>query len=128
MNLRKTILRTNIYDKETGTDNKSEVTVLDDYLKLKQMHHKITKGMTEEICFWAQNQGSYESAQEVMRNRLGINVSDEYIRTITMEVGQLVLNDDTEKAENIDHINAEIPVKPTIDGVLYTNKKRLCRI
>jgi hypothetical protein len=54
-----------------------------------------------------------------MRDELNINVSDEYMRTITMEVGKLVFDDDTRKAADIDQLNAEIPLKRTIDGTLY---------
>jgi hypothetical protein len=115
----KTVLRTSIKDETTGLPSKKEVVVLDDYFNLRQMAHRITTALKQKICFWSQNQGSYESAQEIMRNEIGINVSDEFMRTITMEAGQLIVDDDTEKAEDIDHINAEIPQTWTIDGTLY---------
>jgi hypothetical protein len=126
--LKKTRLRIKTVDKITRESKTVEVIVMDDYFKLNQMPHRMTNGLMGKICWWAQHEHSYESAQNIMRDELNINVSDEYMRTITMEVGKLIFDDDTRKAADIDQLNAETPLKWTIDGTLYTNKKRLCRI
>jgi hypothetical protein len=113
--------RTILQQKEKGDveviDEKRsrEIIVLDEYLQVKQMPHKVTKGLTEEISWWAQHEGSYTGAQEIMRAKEGINVSDEYIRTIAMEVGELVYQDDTRKSEDIEHLNEESRKAPVND-------------
>ncbi|GHV82733.1 hypothetical protein AGMMS50212_00730 [Spirochaetia bacterium] len=119
MRIQKTVLKLNPSDKTIGKNCKTEAIVLDDYFKLKQMPHKITNELTTEVCFWAQNQGSYESAQEILRNKMDINISDEYIRTITMEVGEKVFDDDTKRAGDTGHLIDEMPPKPTKSGVIY---------
>ena len=106
---------------------KREVLVLDDYFNLKKLLHKMTKGLMKEITWWGQHENSYESAQETLREKEGINVSDEYIRTIVtfstmmekVEVGDMVFEDDKKNAADIDRINREIPLTRTIDGTLY---------
>jgi hypothetical protein len=117
--INRTILRIKRKDEKTGeTERKAEI-VLDDYFHLKQYTHKVTSGLMREICFWAQNQSSYENAQEIMRNKIGITISDEYIRTIAMEVGGRIYEEAGRAAEDREHLSAEIPAKPSKKGMLY---------
>jgi hypothetical protein len=88
-------------------------------LKIARLPFKATKNLTDKISFWAQNQGSYEKAQNTMREELGIHVSDEYIRSITTRVGGLVYDHDIKESEDTGQIMGKIPEKPSEEGVLY---------
>ena len=117
---RRTILRTQKKsENETNVINKKEFIAFDDFFRLSNLPFKMTKNSMNRIVFWAQNQGSYKQAQTTMREELGIYVSDEYIRNITMYVGKLVYDHDTEQSRNIERIMDKIPERPSKEGVLY---------
>ncbi|GHU51700.1 hypothetical protein FACS1894200_12110 [Spirochaetia bacterium] len=72
-------------------------------------------GLTGELAWWAQHEGSYEQAARILCNKIGIKVSDEF----AMEVGQLVLEDNTKKALDTEPLNAETLPQATKEGILY---------
>jgi hypothetical protein len=116
----RTILRTKRKNKENpNVTDKKEFIALDEYFGFEKLPFKMTKNLTDETAFWAQNQGSYKQAQEIMRERRGINISCEHIRKVAMYVGGLVYDRDQERANNIETTMKKIPEKPSKPGVLY---------
>lgn len=71
---------------------------LDSYLGLAGIPFKITPKAMLEIAFWAQNQGSYQRAEEAIEKVMGIKVNDDTVRQVTNMVGMKVFEDDCLKA------------------------------
>ena len=52
--------------------------------------HKITGGLKETVCDFAQRMSSFEEASYMMDKYLGIKVSPSFVQEISEEVGQVV--------------------------------------
>jgi len=76
------------------------VVPLDSYLGLSGLPFKITPAAMLKIAYWAQNQGSYQRAEDAIRNALGICVNDDTIRAVTNFVGNMVFENDCKRAED----------------------------
>ena len=54
-------------------------------------------------AYWAQNQCSYQSAENVMRDTYGISINDDTIRLVTNYIGSIVFDEDCRKADRRFH-------------------------
>jgi len=93
---------------------------LDDYLGISRLPFKMSVRAMLEVAFWAQNQCSYQRAEEILAKK-GININDDTIRLVTNYVGGYVFKEDCKRAEEIferyNKCALEYPLNQ--NGVLY---------
>lgn len=96
------------------------VVPLDIFLKLDRLPFKMSVGMMLEVAFWAQNQGSYEGAQQTL-NKLGHAVNDDTVRHVANHVGGLVHQEDCRRAEESSALlnSGKLHFPGVKKGVLY---------
>ena len=75
------------------------VAPLDSYLGVAGLPFKITPSAMVKIAFWAQNQGSYQRAEDAISEAMHINVNDDTVRQVTNFVGGVVFQNDCRRAE-----------------------------
>ena len=94
---------------------------LDSYLGLAGLPFKITPKAMLEIAYWAQNQGSYQRAEEAIVKALGIKVNDDTVRQVTNMVGTKVFEDDCIKADKaFDALECgKLNFSNNEDGIVY---------
>jgi len=97
------------------------IAPLDSYLGLAGLPFKITPSAMLKIAFWAQNQGSYQRAEEAISEAMQINVNDDTIRTVTNYVGGIVFKNDCKKADEAftELESGKLNYKNNINGVIY---------
>jgi hypothetical protein len=102
------------------TGSKS-VIPLDSHLGLAGMPFKITPNAMLKIAYWAQNQLSYQRAEEAIQEIMGIKVNDDTIRAVTDFVGQVVFERDCRRAdESVNMLNdGSLSFPKNRDGILY---------
>jgi hypothetical protein len=99
---------------------KTSIIPVDEFLHIDKLPFKVTARMMLEAAYWAQNQGSYEAAQIVLK-RHNIFLNDDTIRSIVNHIGSIVHNNDIQYAEKI-YKTSELPnhcFDKNIDGVVY---------
>ena len=74
---------------------------LDSYLGLAGLPFKITPAAMLEIAYWAQNQASYQRAEDAIFKAMNILVNDDTIRSVTNFVGDMIFKNDCRKAEEV---------------------------
>jgi len=96
------------------------VVPLDDWLGVSHLPFKISVRAMLEVAFWAQNQCSYQRAEEVLR-RNGMMVNDTTVREVANYVGSYVFKRDCMRAEDAmaRYNRCEIPFTHERDGILY---------
>ena len=73
-----------------------------------------------ETAYYGQNQHSFESASEMMKRALQIDISKETVRKVTEEIGKIVFEADKARANHIAKNMHEIEVEPEKPkGTLY---------
>jgi len=77
----------------------SAIVPLDDYLCVTGLPFKMTPEMMLNIAFWAQNQNSYQEAEDSIMRAYRIKVNDDTVRQVTNYIGNLVFQNDCELAE-----------------------------
>ena len=94
---------------------------LDSYLGLAGLPFKITPKAMLEIAYWAQNQGSYQRAEEAIEKALKIQVNDDTIRHVANMVGTKVFEVDCLKAaEAFDSLEVGgLDFTYNQDGIVY---------
>jgi hypothetical protein len=80
-------------------NGQKSIVPLDSYLGLAGLPFKITPRFMLEIAFWAQNQGSYQRAEEVIAKVMGITVNDDTVRQVANTIGTLVFEEDSRRAD-----------------------------
>jgi len=80
--------------------------------------HRLTRAVKLEAAYFAQNQMSFERAQEVIKRVYAIEINRETIREIAEDAGTKVFMNDSSQAEglllNIQHIEAAKKVTGTV--------------
>jgi hypothetical protein len=101
--------------------NVKSIVPLDSYLGLAGLPFKITPAAMIKIAYWAQNQGSYQRAEDAIAEALHININDDTIRQVTNFVGSMVFENDCRKANEAYELlkSGKIKHPKTTDGVLY---------
>ena len=74
-----------------------------------------------KIAYWAQNQGSYQRAEDAIADALRIRVNDDTVRQVANYVGGIVFRNDCQRAEEAySHLKSgEIVQSKTVNGVIY---------
>jgi len=72
---------------------------LDSYLGIAGVPFKITPSAMLKIAYWAQNQSSYQRAEEAIAEAMHIVVNDDTIRQVTNYVGNMVFQNDCRRAD-----------------------------
>ena len=75
------------------------VVPLDYYLGLTKLPFKMTVDLMLEVAYWAQNQCSYQAAEEAISKVLGLEINDDTIRSVTNEIGAVIFDNDCKAAE-----------------------------
>jgi len=93
----------------------------DSYLGLSGLPFKITPAAMLEIAYWAQNQSSYQRAEEAIHKAIQIWVNDDTIRSVSNFVGNMIFKNDCKKAENAFMLlnNGKLKFKYDKTGVVY---------
>lgn len=94
---------------------------MDSYLGLSGLPFKITPAAMLKIAYWAQNQSSYQRAEDAISEALRISINDDTIRQVTNFVGGLVFKNDCAKAEEAFSAlsNGKLKYEQTASGVVY---------
>ncbi len=97
------------------------IAPLDIYLGIDNLPCKMSIDMMLKCAFWAQNQCSYQLAEETMKKVFGYTVNDDTIRQATNFIGRLVFAEDCRLAEEVwgslESANLDSPGNRS--GVLY---------
>ena len=89
---------------------------LDHYLGLAKLPFKMTAATMLEAAYWAQNQCSYQAAEDAIYRSLGIKINDDTVRLVTNIIGALVFEKDCD--------NAQVAYRKLNTGKLsFSNKK-----
>jgi hypothetical protein len=101
-------------------ENKNSVIPLDEALGVDKLPFRMTPGFMVMACFWAQNQKSYEAAQERL-NEQNYPVNDDTLRVVTNYIGKLVFDNDTKEAnKSLELFNTcKLPYDLNKEGTLY---------
>ena len=104
------------------TEGINAVIPLDDFLKLTNLPFKLTPKLMLNTAYWAQNQSSYQEAEEAILLAYGVKVNDDTVRKVTNYVGNVVFQADCERAnavyKQLNQGNLKFPVRKK-KGVLY---------
>jgi hypothetical protein len=73
---------------------------MDQYLGLDVLPFKMTVAAMLEAVYWAQNQCSYQAAEEAILKTLGIKINDDTIRLVTNTIGKIVFEKDCDNAKS----------------------------
>jgi hypothetical protein len=104
-------------ERQTGSRS---VVPLDDWLGVSRLPFKMSAKAMLEVAFWAQNQSSYERAEEALK-RVGMMVNDTTVRDVAIYVGNYVFRRDCRQAEEAmaKYNNCGIPFARDREGILY---------
>jgi hypothetical protein len=88
---------------------------------LARLPFKITPQAMLKIAFWAQNQLSYQRAEDVILDVMHIKVNDDTVREVSNHIGGMVFTDDCRKADETYSLleTCRLPYTKDLDGVLY---------
>lgn len=97
------------------------IAPIDDILGIAELPFKMTIQTMLLCAYWAQNQGSYQAAEERIFDAFGLKISDDTIRKVTNYIGNIIFEYDCKNASNIlDKIkDFNIEEKDKKDGILY---------
>ena len=83
-----------------GLHGVKSIFPMDSYLGLSGLPFKITPAAMLRIAYWAQNQSSYQRAEDAIADAMHIKINDDTIRQVTNYVGSLVFQNDCKSAED----------------------------
>jgi len=97
------------------------IAPLDSYLGIAGLPFRITPAALLKIAYWAQNQSSYQRAENAIAEALHIYVNDDTVRQVTNYVGSMVFQNDCKRAEEAYAALASGKMKYPQDrkGVIY---------
>ena len=97
------------------------VVPMDSYLGLAGLPFKITPAAMLKIAYWAQNQSSYQRAEDAIAEALHISMNDDTIRQVTNFVGSMVFQNDCVKADEAFRalLGGKLKFTQTTSGVVY---------
>jgi hypothetical protein len=61
----------------------------------------MTVDLMLEVAYWAQNQCSYQAAEDTISRVFGLSINDDTIRSVTNEIGSIVFKNDCKSAEEV---------------------------
>lgn len=68
-------------------------------LGIDKIPGKLSLALMLEIAYWAQNQGSYQEAEDEIRRTLKLEIGDDTIRKVTNLIGSIVFLHDQQRAD-----------------------------
>ncbi len=80
-------------------ENIKSISPLDCALGIDKLPFKMTMNMMLRVAYFAQNQISYQSAEDAVRNIYGLTINDDTIRLVTNHIGKQIFEEDCRKAE-----------------------------
>ena len=94
---------------------------LDCYLGIANLPFKITPFAMLKIAFWAQNQCSYQRAEDALYEIMRVKVNDDTVRHVSNYVGGVIFKNDCQKAEEAYSMlcSGKLPYPKDRKGVLY---------
>jgi hypothetical protein len=97
------------------------IAPLDSYLGLAGLPFKITPAVMVKISCWAQNQSSYQRAEDAIADAMHVKVNDDTVRLVANHVGSMVFQNDCIEAEKaLAALDAgKLCFPQNIKGVLY---------
>ncbi|MDR2351852.1 MAG: UPF0236 family protein [Deltaproteobacteria bacterium] len=108
---------------------------LDEVLEIDKLPFKITLPAMLMLTKLAISCGSYEEAEQILKERTNIRINDDTIRKVTNALGEMVYKNDLEKAnedwDNLLHSQTIFPTKKIphtlyleVDGVMLTTREK----
>jgi hypothetical protein len=82
-----------------SADSAKAVAPLDCYLGTTNLPFKMTVPAMLLVAYWAQNQCSYQRAENAIGRAVGVFVNDDTVRLVANYVGSMVFNEDCRKAD-----------------------------
>jgi len=97
------------------------VAPLDCFLGIANLPFKMTVGAMLCVAYWAQNQCSYQRAEEALEKAVCLFVNDDTVRLVANYIGSLVFNEDCRRAEEYtaNLLSGKVPFTHSKKGVLY---------
>jgi hypothetical protein len=74
------------------------VAPLDCYLGIANLPFKMTVDAMLAVSYWAQNQCSYQRAEEAIKKATGVFINDDTVRQVANYIGELIFNEDCRRA------------------------------
>ena len=108
-------------EKLQSLEGKKSVAPLDFYLGIDTLPFKMTAGAMLQVAYLAQNQCSYQRAEDAIMQFHHVRINDDTIRSVTNFIGGIVFAEDCRRAD--EHYNllktAKLPFDQDKKGVLY---------
>ena len=97
------------------------IVPMDSYLGLSGLPFKITPAAMLKIAYWAQNQSSYQRAEDAISDALHVDIGDDTIRQVTNFVGDMIFKNDCAKADEAFRAlsTGKLKYEQTRSGVVY---------
>ena len=97
------------------------VVPLDEALGIDRLPFKMSVDLMIRCAYWAQNQGSYQDAEEALLFASDIHVNDDTIRLATNIIGKLVFEEDCRRVDALfnQYDQGKLTFNPKKKGVLY---------
>jgi hypothetical protein len=99
------------------------VAPLDMALGIDKVPGKMSLPLMLETAYWAQNQGSYQEAEDQIRRTLHLDIGDDTVRKVANLVGSIVFMHDQKRADEayrmLSHGSKSLDFPYDRDGVLY---------
>jgi len=97
------------------------VAPLDCYLGIDRLPFKMTVDAMLKVAYWAQNQCSYQRAEEAIEKIMGVFINDDTVRMVVNYIGGLVFQEDCLRAEESAKLlfSGRAPSIQRKKGVLY---------
>ena len=94
---------------------------MDALFRVDRLPFKMTLATMLKAAYWAQNQCSYQKAEEIIADVMKITINDDTVRAITNYVGGIVFRDDCMRADRAydDFLGGRLPYPQDRKGVLY---------
>ena len=103
------------------TEGVKSIAPLDAFFKVDKLPFKMTIATMLKAAYWAQNQCSYQRAEEVIGDVLKIRINDDTVRAITNYVGGIVFERDCINADKAYELftKGHLPYPQDKSGILY---------
>lgn len=83
------------------------VVPLDDYLHLTKLPFKMTPEVMLNVAYWAQNQGSYQEAEDAILRAYQVKINDDTVRQVANYIGNIIFKEDCRRAQvAFDNLNS----------------------
>jgi hypothetical protein len=103
------------------SDGTKAVSPMDDFLGIAKLPFKMTAQTMLLVAYWAQNQCSYQRAEEAIEIAHGIFVNDDTVRLVTNYIGGMIFKEDCRKADECEErfFSGKISFPRNKKGTLY---------